>query len=54
MNWLHLQGHGGFVWGSYGVALLALVLEAVAVCRQLRRAQAQARQADAPSEGNWR
>ena len=27
MEWLALGGYGGYVWGSYGVAAAAIILE---------------------------
>ena len=48
-SWLHWQslsgfvamgGYGLYVWGSYGIAALALGLEAALAVRRFRRAQA--------------
>jgi heme exporter protein CcmD len=44
MSWEHvtalpaLDGHGGYVWGAYGLALLAVLLEGWLVARRRRRA----------------
>lgn len=37
-DFLHMGGYGFFVWGSYGVAALALALETVALRRRRRLA----------------
>jgi heme exporter protein D len=48
MNWdspsafLAMGGHGLFVWGSYGVALLCMVIEPLLAVRRRQRAQAEA------------
>ncbi|MBU6272762.1 MAG: heme exporter protein CcmD [Betaproteobacteria bacterium] len=44
-DFLHMGGYGWFVWGSYGVAALALALELVALRQRRRNALAQAREA---------
>jgi heme exporter protein D len=41
-QFLAMGGYGGFVWGSYGVALAVLVLEIVLVRRRFRAARAAA------------
>lgn len=66
MNWgsasefFAMGGYGLYVWGSYGVALLALVVEPWLAARQHRRALAaiadssfeEAAQDDAPRAGD--
>ena len=37
-DFFHMGGYGFFVWGSYGVAALALALEMVALRRRRRLA----------------
>ena len=37
-----MGGHGAFVWGSYGAALLCMVAEPLLALRRRRRAQAEA------------
>ena len=45
MNWespaafFAMGGHGGFVWGSYGVCLLLMVLEPLLARRRHRQAR---------------
>ena len=36
-EWLAMGGHGFFIWSSYGMLALALVIE-IAVLRRARRA----------------
>jgi heme exporter protein D len=54
MNWnsledfVHMGGHGPYVWGSYAVVVVVMVLEALLARRRLRRALEQAR----PEEGD--
>jgi heme exporter protein D len=43
MEWLAMGGYGGYVWGSYGVAALAIVVELTTLGVRRRRALAQAR-----------
>ena len=49
MNWqsldqfLHMGGYGLYVWGAYGVTLLVLLAEVLAVRRRQRLAFANAR-----------
>lgn len=49
MNWhswqdfLAMGGYGLYVWGSFGIVLLALVLEWWAIARQTRAALAEVR-----------
>ena len=51
MNWHSWQafvamgGYGLYVWGSFGMVLLALVLEWLAIARHRRRALRQVQQA---------
>ena len=46
MNWgswsqfWHMGGYGFYVWGSYGVAALAIALEVWALARRARRSRA--------------
>jgi heme exporter protein D len=42
-EFLHMGGYGLYVWGSYGVVLVVMVLEAVLTKRRQRRALASAR-----------
>ena len=42
MDWLALGGYGGYVWGSYGVAALAIIIELALVGARWRRALIQA------------
>jgi heme exporter protein D len=37
-NFLHMGGYGLFVWGSYGAAVLLMVLEPLLAARRRRRA----------------
>ena len=39
-EFLHMGGYGLYVWGSYGLALLAMLAEPVLVRQRFRRAQA--------------
>ncbi len=39
-DWAALDGYGLYVWGSYGLALLAVLGEALALRARLRRALA--------------
>ena len=34
---LYMDGHGGFVWGAYGITLLVLLLLVIAPMRRQRR-----------------
>jgi heme exporter protein D len=48
-EWLAMGGHGFFIWSSYGMLALALVIE-IAVLRRVRRGaieRARALRADA-------
>jgi heme exporter protein CcmD len=38
-EWLHLGGHGLYVWSAYAATLGAMALEAWAVRRRLKRAE---------------
>ena len=42
MEWLALGGYGGYVWGSYGVAALAVIIELAMLDARQRRAIIQA------------
>jgi heme exporter protein CcmD len=42
MEWLALGGYGGYVWGSYGVAAAAIVIELARLGVRQRRALSQA------------
>ena len=41
-DFLHMGGHGFFVWGSYAVTFALLAAEAALVLLRRRRAQAEA------------
>lgn len=41
---LHLGGYGAFVWGSYGMLALAIVIELIALRRRRARAWQEASQ----------
>jgi len=43
MEWLAMGGYAGFVWGSYGVVLVAIVAEIILLGRRRRRALVAAR-----------
>lgn len=43
MQWLAMGGYAEFVWGSYGVVLLAIAAELILLKRRHRRALAGAR-----------
>ena len=43
MDYLAMGGYGFYVWGSYGVAALALLIEVLSVRTRRRRAVAEAR-----------
>ena len=43
MEWLALGGYGGYVWGSYGVAALAVIIELALLGARRRRALIQAK-----------
>jgi heme exporter protein D len=43
IDWLAMGGYGGYVWGSYGVALLAIAIELITLRYRRRHALAQAR-----------
>ncbi|MCC6534297.1 MAG: heme exporter protein CcmD [Burkholderiales bacterium] len=43
MEWLAMGGYGGYVWGAYGVAVIAIGAECIALVRRRRRAFARAR-----------
>jgi heme exporter protein D len=47
-NFLHMGGYGLYVWGSYGLTLAVMLVEALAVRRRQRQAFAAARQAAEP------
>ena len=42
MEWLAMGGYGGYVWGSYGVAALAVIVELALLGARQRRALVQA------------
>ena len=42
-EWLAMGGYAGFVWGSYGLAALAVIVELTALGLRRRRALARAR-----------
>ena len=42
MDWLAMGGYGGYVWGSYGVAALAIIIELALLGARQRRALMQA------------
>ena len=42
MEWLALGGYGGYVWGSYGVAAAAIIIELALLGARQRRALIQA------------
>jgi len=42
MEWIALGGYGGYVWGSYGVAAAAIIVELVLLGARRRRALNQA------------
>ena len=43
MEWLAMDGYGGYVWGSYGVAALGIVVELAMLRARQRRALMQVR-----------
>jgi len=43
MEWLAMGGYAGFVWGSYGIVLVAIVAEIILLGRRRRRALVAAR-----------
>jgi heme exporter protein D len=43
MEWLAMGGYGGYVWGSYGVAALAIIVELTMLRARRRRALMQTR-----------
>ncbi len=43
IEWLAMGGYGGYVWGSYGIAMLAIAVELIALRHRRRRALALAR-----------
>jgi heme exporter protein D len=43
MDWFAMGGYGGYVWGSYGVALAAIVAEVILLGARNRRALTRAR-----------
>lgn len=43
MEWLAMGGYGGYVWGSYGVAAAAILIELALLRARQRRALVQAR-----------
>jgi len=43
-NFLHMGGYGLYVWGSYGLTLAVMLVEALAVRHRQRQAFAAARQ----------
>ena len=43
MEWLAMGGYGGYVWGSYGVAALAVLVELALLRARQRRALMQVR-----------
>jgi len=43
MDWLTMGGYGGYVWGSYGVAVLAIAFELTTLRYRRRHALDQAR-----------
>jgi heme exporter protein D len=44
IEWLKMGGYGFFVWGSYGVFAIAIVIELVALGRKTKRARGFVRQ----------
>jgi heme exporter protein D len=44
-DFLHMGGHGLYVWGSYAVTVGLLAVEAVLVAHRHRRARAEAARA---------
>jgi heme exporter protein CcmD len=42
IEWLALGGYGGYVWGSYGVAAAAIIIELALLGARQRRALIQA------------
>ena len=42
-EWLGMGGYAGFVWGAYGVTLLAIGAELISLARRRRRALERAR-----------
>jgi heme exporter protein D len=47
-DFIHMGGYGLYVWGSYGLTLLAMLIEPLLVRQRLKRAM---RQAQEPNEG---
>jgi heme exporter protein D len=45
-DFLHMGGHGFFVWGSYGVTFALLAAEAFLALQRHRRARAEAARAN--------
>ena len=43
MDWLTMGGYGGYVWGAYGVAVLAIGFELATLSYRRRHALDQAR-----------
>ena len=43
MEWFAMGGYGAYVWGSYGVAAIALAVELAMLGARHRRARLQAR-----------
>ena len=43
-DFIHMGGYGAYVWGSYGVALAAVVIELGLLLQRRRAALARARQ----------
>ncbi len=41
-DWLHMGGYGFYVWSSYGMLALAVVVELIALRQRRRAAQRQA------------
>ena len=44
IEWLKMGGYGFFVWGSYGVLAIAIVIELVALGRRSKKARGFVRQ----------
>ena len=41
-EWLHLAGYGWYVWGSYGVTLIALLAELLVLRNRTRKHETKA------------
>jgi heme exporter protein D len=51
-NFLHMGGYGFFVWGSYGVTLVALALEIWSLRARKRRAMQEVVRAARAAKGS--